>query len=211
LKTPAISICYGVSPGFYKAKFATDFDCIGLSEWPQAFYKPLGLEELPVVMRVRLALALALWATFQSAASPVAVNAGTPSPVWTLGELLTCSLNSFSTPAVLSSRSLGLASSSRGEIPHPVLQQPVAQALALLPPAALPLRSAHNVSSGLRSASRDVRQRRSSHVFAMLVFARCSAENVLPCCALLSFARVSGDGVRPRLAAMNWARCSGDA
>jgi hypothetical protein len=34
-----------------------------------------------VVMRVRFALALALWATFQSAASPVAVNARTPSPV----------------------------------------------------------------------------------------------------------------------------------
>ena len=35
-----------------------------------ACYKPLRLEELPVVMRVRfaLALALALWATFQSAA-----------------------------------------------------------------------------------------------------------------------------------------------
>jgi hypothetical protein len=46
-----------------------------------ACYKPLRLEELPVVMRVRFALALALWATFQSAASPVAVNARTPSPV----------------------------------------------------------------------------------------------------------------------------------
>ena len=34
-----------------------------------------------MVMRVRFALALALWATFQSAASPVAVNARTPSPV----------------------------------------------------------------------------------------------------------------------------------
>jgi hypothetical protein len=34
LKTPAISICYGVSPGFYKAKFATDFDLLGPLQLP---------------------------------------------------------------------------------------------------------------------------------------------------------------------------------
>jgi hypothetical protein len=52
LKTPAISICYGVSPGFYKAKFATDFDllarsnCRGSPGARVAFNREAGADEL---------------------------------------------------------------------------------------------------------------------------------------------------------------------
>jgi hypothetical protein len=53
-----------VVPGRFLADDVGELLQLGLSEWPQASYKPLGLEELPVVMQVRFALALALWATF---------------------------------------------------------------------------------------------------------------------------------------------------